>query len=104
VCYQASNEFFLQFPNCLAYDTLEDCAKKMQFALSNDPTPLNENYRKILSWEGGTERLYKAAAITQSEEKTRRERNVKKVCLNAAKFHAEASKKSHFIGNIFAPR
>jgi hypothetical protein len=76
----------------------------MQFALSNNPTPLSEKFRKILSWEGGTERLYKVVAITQTEEATRRQRQVKAISLNAAKFHAEASKKSHFIGNMFAPR
>lgn len=48
----ASNEFFIQFPNCLAYESLEDCAKKVQFALANTPEPLNEKFKRILSWEG----------------------------------------------------
>ena len=94
----------MQFPNCLGYDSLEDCVAKLQYALANDPEPLNEQFRKVLSWEGATERLYEAAAITTNEASIRQKRNVKDISIKAAKFHVEASKKSHFVGNLFAPR
>lgn len=97
----ASNDFFMQFPNCLGYDNLEDCVVKLQYALTNKPEPLSEKYRRILSWEGATERLYQAAAITKQQQAYRVKRNVKEISMKAAKFHAEASKKSHFVGSLF---
>jgi len=97
----ASNEFFLQFPNCLAYETIDQCVLKLQYALENSPEPLSEKYRHILSWEGATERLVKAAAITKGEAKKRIEKGLDKADLKAAKFHTDAAKKSHFVGTLF---
>jgi len=62
----ASNEFFYQFPNCLAYNCLDDCVVKLIYALQSQPEPLSEKYAHILSWEGATERLYEAARIPRS--------------------------------------
>jgi hypothetical protein len=74
---------------------------KLQYALCNDPEPLTEEYRRILAWEGATERLYDAVAITMQEQAFRQKRHVKDISMKAAKFHIEASKKSHFVGNLF---
>lgn len=73
----------------------------LKFALANDPTPLSETYRRMLSWEGATERLYDSVAITNKEQLFREQRNVKEISLKAAKFHVEASTKSHFVSTLF---
>ena len=90
-----SNDFFTQFPNCLAYDDLDDCVEKLQYALSHTPAKLSEEDTFKLSWEGATERLYDAALRKEStpEEK---EQSVK-----AARFHVETSKKSQYVSKLF---
>lgn len=97
----ASNEFFYQFPNCLPYSTVDECVQKLQFALQNDPEPLTEKYLHILSWEGATERLIKASAITIQEEAERKAKGLDKADLKAAKFHVEGAKRSHYVGSLF---
>jgi hypothetical protein len=62
-----SNEFFYDFPNCLAYEDLEECVDKMVFALSHSPELLSSSDAHRLSWEGATERLYRAARISVAE-------------------------------------
>lgn len=96
----ASNEFFLQFPNCLAYETIDQCVLKLQYALENEPEPLTEKYRHMLSWEGATERLVKASAITKGEAEEKIKKGLDKADLKAAKFHVDAAKKSQFVGSI----
>ena len=95
----ASNEFFLQFPNCLAYETIEQCVLKLQYALEHTPEPLTEKFVHILSWDGAKERLMRAAAITQREAVDREAMD--DAAHKAAKFHIEAAKKSSFVGSLF---
>ncbi|GAX13403.1 hypothetical protein FisN_34Lh002 [Fistulifera solaris] len=90
-----SNDFFVQFPNCLAYDDLDDCVEKLQYALSHSPTKLSEEDSFKLSWEGATERLYDAAL---REESTPEEKEQSR---KAAQFHIETSKKSQYVSNLF---
>lgn len=98
----ASNDFFYKFPNCLPYDSLSECATKLKFALEHDPEPLDEETRRMLSWEGATERLYKAAAITKSEQKARDESDMGKERLKAVKFHLNSCRRSQFVTNLFS--
>ena len=98
----ASNDFFYKFPNCLPYDSLGECATKLKYALEHDPEPLNEETRRMLSWEGATERLYKAAAITKSEQKARDESDMGKERLKAVKFHLNSCRRSQFVTNLFS--
>jgi digalactosyldiacylglycerol synthase len=59
-----SNEFFYQFPNCLTYETAEEFAANVYWALSTDPRPLSPELRYELTWEAATERLIQACMIT----------------------------------------
>lgn len=90
-----SNDFFTQFPNCLAYNDLDDCVEKLQYALSHSPTRLSEEDAFKLSWEGATERLYDAA-LRQESTPEEKEQSVK-----AAQFHVETSKKSQYVSSLF---
>lgn len=55
-----------------------------------------------MALSGATERLYKSVAITKQEEDLRARKKVSEFSMKAARFHVEASKKSHFVGGIFA--
>lgn len=92
-----SNTFFLQFPNCLSYDSWDECLEQLQYALKNDPTPLTEEYRHALSWDGATERLIKASAITKGEFEKRILKGLHKADVKAAQFHVEAGTKSNWL-------
>lgn len=74
---------------------------KIQFALQNDPEPLTEKYLHILSWEGATERLIQASAITIQEKVERKAKGLDKADLKAARFHVEGAKRSHYVGSLF---
>ena len=63
-----SNTFFEQFPNCLVYKRKEEFVSQLQFALSNDPTPLSQEQSYTLTWESATVRFVDASKITQREE------------------------------------
>ena len=56
----------------------------------------------MLSWEGATERLYKAAAISTSEQKARDETEIEKERLKAVKFHLSSCRRSRFVTNLFS--
>jgi len=52
-----SNAFFLQFANALPYDTPGEFLLQLKYALAATPAPLTAEERRILSWEGATERF-----------------------------------------------
>ena len=89
-----SNEFFIQFPNCLAYDDLDDCVVKLQYALANKPEPLSQKDQHKLSWEGAIERLYESSVVSSKDTEST-------VDLKAASFHVEAARKSHYVSSLF---
>jgi hypothetical protein len=97
-----SNDFFLKFPNCLAYADLDECVAKLQFALQNEPEPLDDATARMLSWEGATDRLYKASVVTEEEEKVREASGMKNERLKATQFHLDSCRRSHFVSNIFS--
>ena len=94
-----SNEFFLQFPNCLAYEGMDDCVAKLLFALANQPTPLSTEEAYMLSWEGATERLFQAAGITRRNAAKTAQFEVED--LKAARFHIKTARRSQFVSNLF---
>lgn len=55
-----SNDFFMAFRNTLAYDTPEQFLTQLQLALDTQPVPLNATERRMLSWDGATERFLEA--------------------------------------------
>lgn len=93
----ASNDFFLAFPNCLAYDDLDDCLEKLQYALQTKPTPLTPEFVHMLSWEGATKRLYEASQISEEEAQRRKDRKEDEADTRAARFHVESARSSHFV-------
>lgn len=94
----ASNEFFLQFPNCLSYDTLEECVEKLEFALANDPVPLSTEHAHAFTWEAATERLYEAAGITEEQQK--KQQKEKDDAQTLARLH-RAGSEDFFEDNTF---
>lgn len=97
----ASNEFFFKFANCLSYSNLDECVTKLQYALENNPEPLTDETKRMLSWEGATERLYKAAAITVKEAKAREESGMESERLKAVRFHLNSCRRSQFVTSLF---
>ncbi|CAN0196462.1 unnamed protein product [Ectocarpus sp. 6 AP-2014] len=65
----SSNEFFFQFPNCLPFDSEEDFAACVSWALRHDPEDLTPALRHKLSWAAATERLADAAVMNVGERK-----------------------------------
>jgi len=98
---KASNTFFYQFPNCLAYDDLDDCVEKLLDALKREPEPLSERHVHTLSWEGATERLYKAAGIDEEEWKEWQDSGILDDDKNAARFHVTSGLRSQYLKKLF---
>jgi hypothetical protein len=84
----------------LAYDTIDQCVLKLQYALDNDPEPMTDKFKHLLSWEGATERLIKASAITHRQARERKEQGLDEADERAAKFHCDAAKRSQYFGNL----
>jgi digalactosyldiacylglycerol synthase len=75
-----SNDFFLQFSNCLQYSTKNEFVELMQFALANPVhfavTGLEEaqdrsQFYAPLTWELATERLIDSAYLSKREARRR---------------------------------
>lgn len=62
-----SNDFFAQFPNCLAYASKEEFVGELYYAMTHAPEPLTEEYAYALSWEAATQRLEAAGCIPKDE-------------------------------------
>ena len=65
--FEASNYFFLDFPNCLAFSDEDECIEKIKHALANDPKPLSEMEKMKLSWEGAIQRLIDSTTMSTAE-------------------------------------
>lgn len=66
-----SNEFFLQFRNCLVYENKVEFVEQLAFALANEPEPMSEAESHVFSWEAATDRLVRSSAITMHEGRQR---------------------------------
>ena len=93
----ASNTFFLQFPNCLAYKSKKECVEKIKFALENDPTPLTPEVKHKLTWEGANRRLYEFSLMTEAEAG---ERNKKTG--DFARLHMDTMKTGAFFQGLWS--
>jgi digalactosyldiacylglycerol synthase len=62
-----SNDFFAQFPNCLAYSSKEEFVGNLYYAITHSPEPLADEYSHALSWEAATQRLEAAGCIPTEE-------------------------------------
>ncbi|KAL3906638.1 MAG: hypothetical protein SGARI_003914, partial [Bacillariaceae sp.] len=74
----ASNEFFLQFPNCLQYKHKGEFVELLQYDLSNPVTHVIEGNQTLadrshlytsLTWEAATERLIDTAYLSKRDER-----------------------------------
>mmetsp|Transcript_11917 Transcript_11917/g.28251 ORF Transcript_11917/g.28251 Transcript_11917/m.28251 type:complete len:906 (-) Transcript_11917:1089-3806(-) len=68
-----SNDFFVEFPNCLVYTNKEEFVGNLYYALTHSPEPLTSEYSHALSWEAATERLEAASSIPVEEAELRAE-------------------------------
>jgi hypothetical protein len=87
-----SNEFFLKFPNCLAYRNRLEFAANLRWALTHDPEPLTPELAYEFTWTAATERFVKAAAITKREARLRARLGLSKLDERIAYFINEAGK------------
>jgi len=87
-----SNEFFLKFPNCLAYRNKLEFAANLRWALTHEPEPLTPELAHEFTWEAATERFVKAAAITKKEAHIRAKLGLSKFDERIAYFHNELGK------------
>ena len=94
-----SNTFFLQFENCLAYESKKDCVEKIRWALANDPKPLSEQERYQLTWEGANERLFKAAAMTERQVEDWK-KNQEASDVDAARLHYETIRRGRGVQKL----
>lgn len=83
-----SNEFFKQFPNCHMYNNGEEFVRLTLKSLEDDPIPLSDELRHVLSWEAATERFIAAAGLNQ---------------LNDARI-ASAYPEASFLANSMTPK
>ncbi|KAK9792236.1 hypothetical protein WJX73_002211 [Symbiochloris irregularis] len=60
-----SNAFFKRFDTCLIYKDAEEFSLHLQYAQSNDPTPLSLDQRWQLTWECATERFLNASSVNR---------------------------------------
>ena len=84
-----SNQFFMQFPNCLAYRNKVEFAANLLWAKSHEPEPLTLEQQQLFTWEAATDRLVKASSITRAEAKERQKLGTSKLDERIAWFHNE---------------
>ena len=96
-----SNDFFLQFSNCLPYNTLEECADRMAWALDNSPNSLTDEERRKFTWEAATERLIESSIVTVVQARERAENGMDKTDARIAYWLSESGEKSNMIRNLF---
>lgn len=95
----ASNTFFVQFKNCLAFETKKECVEKVKWALENVPEPLSPEDRHKLTWEGANQRLYKSSEMTERQAK-----DMNKKTAEFTKMHMDAMKTGFFFKDFLAGR
>jgi glycosyltransferase involved in cell wall biosynthesis len=97
-----SNQFFLQFPNCLAYRNPYEFVANVQWALTHEPIPLSEDLARQFTWEAATDRFLQSAAITHREAQEREKLGRSKMDERIAWFHNELGKgaKGDILRNI----
>ena len=97
-----SNDFFLQFANCLAYETLEECAEKIKWAMDRNPIPLSEEERHKFTWEAATERLISSSLVTFREARERSEKGMDKTDARIAYWLSESGEKGNMLRSLFS--
>lgn len=99
-----SNEFFMQFTNCLSYDTLEECAEKAKWAIENTPMTLSEEERRKFTWEAANERLFSSSIVTIEQAREWAESGMDKTDARIAYWLSESGEKGNIIRSLFKRR
>lgn len=68
--------------------------------MCNDPKPLSEKEHHLLTWEGATERLFEAAAVSVEDQEDFFTSGNQGKDLDCARMHVEAMKKGRTIQNL----
>ena len=84
-----SNQFFMQFPNCLSYRNKLEFAANLSWAQSHEPEPLTSEQQQLFTWEAATDRLVKASSITRREARERQKLGTSRLDERIAWFHNE---------------
>lgn len=89
-----SNQFFIQFPNCLQYSSKLEFVELLQHALAHDPCPswLTSELQYPLTWEAATDRFLTTACISKRDARRRDRVGKTKLDETIAKFHYELGK------------
>ena len=94
-----SNDFFLRFPNCLPYETTEECVDRLRWAMVRDPIPLTPELRREFTWEAATERLIRACAVSRGEAEQRERDGSVRADERVAWLHSEGGRGTgHVMG------
>ena len=96
-----SNDFFMQFSNCLSYDTLDECADKMLWALENTPKVMSDEERHKFTWQAATGRLIESSIVSVKQARERAENGMDKTDARIAYWLSESGEKSNMIRNLF---
>ena len=98
-----SNKFFLQFPNCLAYQNKFEFVANLRWALTHEPEPLSPELAHLFTWEAATDRLIDASAVTYREALERERIGSQKFDERIARLHNELGKghKGDFLRKLF---
>ena len=91
----------MQFTNCLSYDTLDECAEKMAWALENIPTAMSDEERRKFTWQAATERLVESSIVTVKQARERAENGMDKTDARIAYWLSESGEKSSMLRNLF---
>lgn len=95
-----SNDFFKQFPNCLAYDNSKGFVEAIRKALNEEPAELTDTQRHELSWEAATERFLKVAELDREFPKISTKRPSKDFASTSFSLKMEdASAYLHFVAS-----
>jgi digalactosyldiacylglycerol synthase len=89
-----SNQFFIQFPNCLQYSSKLEFVQLLQHALAHDPCPtcLASELQYPLTWEAATDRFLTTACIHKRDARRRDRVGKTKLDETIAKLHYELCK------------
>jgi len=93
-----SNEFFYPFPNCLTYAGPEEFIEKLQYALSNNPVPIDTKMGHDLSWEAAIDRLVEAASMSNEEFQGIRESREGVIDERIASYHRGLWTQNNVVG------
>lgn len=87
-----SNQFFLKFPNCLAYRSKFEFVANLRWAMTHEPEPMSPELLRHFTWEAATDRFIEASIITVREALERERLGRSKLDERIAWLHNELGK------------